>query len=603
MPAVVAPESAQLPPESLEDALHGAFDHVLALIPAGVYACDRDGIIVRYNSRAAELWGRAPRLGDPEQRFCGSVRMYRLDGGPLPHGECPTAEVLKTGRPVRGQEIVIERPDGSRAVALVNVEPLYDRHGTVLGAINCFQDITDAKRVEAALHEAQRRSMDLVSALPAALYTTDAEGRLTFFNEAAATLWGHRPALGTTLWCGSWRLLWPDGQPMPHDECPMAVALKEGRAIAGAEAIAVRPDGTRVPFLAYPTPLRDAAGAIVGAMNMLIDISGRTQTERSAQMLASIVASSDDAIVSKDLNGIIATWNEGAEELFGYSAEEAIGQPIMMLIPPGRHDEEPEILDRIRRGERIEHYETVRRRKDGSLVDISLTVSPIFNAHGRVIGASKIARDITERKQVEEQRRLLLREMNHRVKNLFALASGVVAISARHAELAEAMATAVRRRLGALSLAHELTLPHADAEDEIAPATTLRLLLETLVEPYIEDGRDRVSLEGPDVTIGSHAITTLALLFHEIATNAAKYGALMPEGGNVAIKWSVDNDAVSLEWRESEGAEVEGAPETSGFGTFLANATITQLGGRIERVWQREGLIVRLTLPLDRLER
>ena len=211
---------------------------------------------------------------------------------------------------------------------------------------------------------------------------TDADGRITFFNEAAAALWGHRPEIGKSLWCGSWRLYWPDGRPMERREFPMAVALGEGRAIKGVEAVTERPDGTRVPFLAYPTPLHDAAGALIGAVNVLVDISERKRADETAQRLASIVESSDDAIVSKDLDGVVISWNRGAERLFGYAAEEIVGKPIAILIPAERHDEEPSILERIRRGERIDHYETIRRRKDGSLVEISLTVSPVRDADG-----------------------------------------------------------------------------------------------------------------------------------------------------------------------------------------------------------------------------
>ncbi|HMI95482.1 MAG TPA: PAS domain S-box protein, partial [Micropepsaceae bacterium] len=115
-------------------------------------------------------------------------------------------------------------------------------------------------------------SMDLLEALPVALYTTDAEGHITFFNQAAADMWGHRPPLGS-LWCGSWRMYWPDGRPLPHDECPMAVTLKEGYPVRGVEAVAERPDGTRVPFRPYPTPLKDKSGRVIGALNVLIDLS------------------------------------------------------------------------------------------------------------------------------------------------------------------------------------------------------------------------------------------------------------------------------------------------------------------------------------------
>ena len=160
--------------------------------------------------------------------------------------------------------------------------------------------------------------------------------------------------------------------------------------------MAQRPDGTLVHFAPYPTPLYDASGTLIGAVNMLIDITDRKRADIHAQRLASIVELSDDAIVSKDLNGIITSWNGGAEQPFGYKPDEVLGKPITILIPADRIDEEPEIIERVRRGERVDHYDTVRRRKDGSLIDISLTVSPLKDADGRIVGASKIARDITE---------------------------------------------------------------------------------------------------------------------------------------------------------------------------------------------------------------
>src|SRR5215467_1944294 len=132
---------------------------------------------------------------------------------------------------------------------------------------------------------ASMNSTELLEVLPVAVYTTDADGRIIFYNEAAAELWGRRPELGTSQWCGSWKLYRSDGRPLPHDECPMAIALKEGRPIRGVEAVAERPDGTRVPFIPYPTPLRDAAGNVVGAINMLVDVSERKQAETQQRIL------------------------------------------------------------------------------------------------------------------------------------------------------------------------------------------------------------------------------------------------------------------------------------------------------------------------------
>lgn len=516
------------------------------------------------------------------------------------------------------------------------------------------QQLTRRNEVEKALRESEQHFREMIDALPAAIYTTDAEGRLTHFNPAAIKLSGRVPELGTDQWCVTWKLFNPDGTPLPHDSCPMAVTLKEGRPVTGAECIAERPDGTRFWFTAYPTCLRDSEGRVVGGINMLVDITERKATEealrrseerfrgifdssavgvavltldgrflqankafcsiteyreeelhaldcinlthqsdreamreliaelvsgespsfiievrylrrdgraiwvqnsisamrdvrgrpeylialsedvtmrkqaefamreseerfraivdttpecvklvapdgtliqmnssglamlgaqsaaqivggsvydliapehrdrfrefnqkicagekgslefdiiglqgqrrqmethaapfctpngmtvqlsisrditerkhaeRATLLLRAIVDSSDDAIVSKDLSGIITSWNKGAERLFGYTADEVIGQSITIIIPPDRLGEEPDILARLQRGERVDHFETIRRRKDGSLRNISLTISPVKDKNGTIIGASKIARDITERKLAEQ---------------------------------------------------------------------------------------------------------------------------------------------------------------------------------------------------------
>ncbi|HEY3931810.1 MAG TPA: response regulator [Verrucomicrobiae bacterium] len=266
------------------------------------------------------------------------------------------------------------------------------------------------QRVEertADLSQSEQRYRQLVHSLPAAVYTTDAEGHVTLFNEAAATLWGRRPEIGKDLWCGSYKIFNPDGSDLPLDECPMAVTLKTGQAVREREIVIERPDGTRRNILPYPEPIFDTSGKIVGAVNMLLDITDRNLAQLIAQRFAAIVESSDDAIIGKDINGFINTWNHGAERTFQYAADEIIGKHITTLIPPARHDEEEEILGKIRRGESVKHYETVRQRKDGNLINVSLTISPIKDASGKIIGASKIARDITERKRSEKQQKVL----------------------------------------------------------------------------------------------------------------------------------------------------------------------------------------------------
>ena len=445
---------------------------------------------------------------------------------------------------------------------------------------------------------------DVLEALPEAVYITDAEGRITYYNEAAAQLWGTTPELGESEFCGSWKLYWPDGTPLAHSECPMAMALKEKRAIRNVEAIAERPDGVRVPFMPFPTPLFNENGELTGGVNMLVDLTERAVADETTQRLAAIVESSDDAILAKDLNGIIITWNKGAERMFGYTPEEVIGQPILMLIPPDRQNEEPKILSRIRCGERIDHYETVRRRKDGSLVEVSLSVSPIRSLDGRIVGASKIARDITERRLAEHRQQLVLREMNHRVKNLFTLASSLVTLSARSAATPAELAASVAARLEALSRAHALTIPPVSGETvETEQATTLHALIRTLVAPFENDpGSSRVRIKGLDVPVSGNAATSLSLLLHEFATNAAKYGALSTPDGVIDIQCGDDGEQVSLTWTERGGPNIPTEPFAEGFGTLLSKATVRgQLGGDIQREWRPEGLFLKLSVLRRRL--
>jgi two-component system, chemotaxis family, CheB/CheR fusion protein len=436
-----------------------------------------------------------------------------------------------------------------------------------------------------------KRLASLIQALPAAIYTTDALGRITFFNEAAAELWGCRPEIGKSEFCGSWKLYGPDGRPLAHGECPMAVALKEGRAVRGIEAVAERPDGTFVHFVPYPTPLYDESGACIGAVNMLIDVSDRKRADADAQRLISIIESSDDAIVSKDLDGVITSWNRGAERVFGYTAEEVIGKPVTILIPLEQMDEEPEILGRIRRGERVDHYETVRRRKDGTLIDISLTVSPLKDANGKVIGASKIARDITESKRAQEQQQLLVNEMQHRIKNSLATIQAIAFQTLnRHAKERDAFIA----RLHALGSAHDLLT------SKTWEKASVRAIVTRALEPFQEHVNDRLTIDGPaDLWLDSTKSVTVAMALHELATNAVKYGALSNGRGRVSIAWQrqSDPDRMKLVWQESGGPEVL-PPKQKGFGSHLIERAFAgQLGGS-ELVFSPQGLCCTLEVAL-----
>jgi two-component system, chemotaxis family, CheB/CheR fusion protein len=423
----------------------------------------------------------------------------------------------------------------------------------------------------------------MIEAVPAAIYATDADGRITFYNNAAAELWGVRPEIGKSEFCGSWKLYWPDGTRLPHNECPMAMALRERRPVLGLEAVAERPDGTRVPFQPYPTPLFDNDGKLIGAVNMLVELTERKDAEHTAQRLAAIVESSDDAIIGIDLEGVITNWNRGAERLFGYAPREVVGNPVTMLLPEDRQDEEVGILTRIRRGERVEHYETRRRRCDGTILDISLTVSPIVDQVGRIVGASKIARDVTERHRLEETKTILLAEMKHRIKNNLATVQAFATMTMHSATKDEHIA--FQARLHALGAAHDLiTHQHWDR-------AVLRDVVTSALAPFRETEHSRIELNGPDVILDANKVLLLSLALHELATNAVKYGALANENGRITVDWgTLANGSIPIVWRESGGPPVA-PPQRTGFGSRLIRHALAGGQGSVDFDYQPTGLV------------
>ena len=310
----------------------------------------------------------------------------------------------------------------------------------------------------------------------------------------------------------------------------------------------------------------------------------------ATQRIASIVECSDDAILSKDLNGVITTWNRAAERVFGYSAEEVIGKPVTILIPPERQHEEPIILERIRRGERIEHYETVRMRKHGSRVEISLTVSPVKNAEGKIVGASKIARDITEQKGSQAQIAILAREAEHRAKNVLATVQAIVHLT--QSDTPGGLKHAIEGRIQALANVHSLFVQSRWTGAELHTLVTQEL------SPYCEDGETRARIDGPNLVLEPDAAQTVAVTLHELATNGAKYGALSVPGGRVQVEWSCAPDRrLVLRWAETGGPRVK-PPTRHGFGTRVMEGMIRgQLKGEMRFDWRAEGLACEIAIP------
>ena len=314
------------------------------------------------------------------------------------------------------------------------------------------------------------------------------------------------------------------------------------------------------------------------------------EREQRLRSLAAIVESSDDAIVSKSLDGVIATWNNGAERMFGYSAEEAIGQSITIVIPKERLHEEHEILTRVRRGERLDHFETVRRRKDGSLFDISLTVSPIKNNEGKIVGASKIARDITEQKRAQEQIATLARETEHRSKNVFANVQAIVAVS--QSDTVDGLKHAIDGRIRALANVHSLFV------ETRWRGANLQTIAKNELAPYSEADERRVRIYGPPLLLAPDIAQAIAMTLHELATNAAKYGALSAPDGQIDLKWSRDGAGrLTLQWTEIGGPLVQ-KPTRRGFGGRIIEQMIAQLDGAIRFDWRADGLVCQITFDI-----
>jgi PAS domain S-box-containing protein len=312
------------------------------------------------------------------------------------------------------------------------------------------------------------------------------------------------------------------------------------------------------------------------------------EAEQRLRWLASIVESSDDIIVSKNLDGIITSWNRGAERVFGYTAAEAVGQPITIVIPHDRQNEEREILTRIRRGERIDHFETVRQRKDGSLVIVSLTVSPVKNAEGKIVGASKIARDITEQKRNQERITTLAREAEHRSKNV--LASVQAAVNLSRGDTPEDLKKAIEGRIQALANVHSLFVESRWIGADLSTIAAQEL------GPYLAKGEQRVRIAGPSVLLEPNVAQAFAVTLHELATNAGKYGSLSGSEGQVDLQWVHTADRhVVLRWIETGGPPVE-PPTRTGFGSRVIVGMIEQIKGTVRFDWHSDGLVCEIAV-------
>ncbi|WP_343062270.1 PAS domain S-box protein [Hyphomicrobium methylovorum] len=570
-------------------------------LPFALFTCDLAGVVAAENRQSVALFG--PLLDRP----VSELNTWLSDNGALiDPSRALMIDVLRTGCASPRRELTLQRPGGQRILLEVHTRPILDPDGAMIGGLCTAQDISD--RIAAgpdrgsapsgsAASESEHNYRQILSGLPVAVFITDAAGKITFFNQAAVALAGREPAPGTA--CGdAFRLFDLDGVEFLSGQCPTVVALRERRPVTGADAIVERPDGSRARFVAHSTPLFDSHGELYGAMTLMTEVVKRHEDQIQAARLAAIVASSDDAIVSKTLDGYITSWNMGATRIFGYTEDEMIGQHITRIVPPELHSEEDALLARLRAGEHIDHFETVRVGKDGRRIDVSVTISPMRDmTTGHVIGASKVGRDISDRIRFDKLQQLLISELNHRVKNTLATVQSIANQTAHSAKSMTDFAVSFGGRLQALARMHSL----------LTDSTWQGAELSSIIRDQLQfsgAGEDRISYSGPALVLNSQVALHLALVLHELVTNALKHGALSNNDGKIEIHWVIRSDdgrRLQLQWQELGGPPVT-APAERGFGTTLIKCSLDPHDGNAVVHYKRDGVVCEITLPLPEEE-
>ena len=477
-------------------------DQLLDLLPAAIYVCAPDGTILRFNQRAAELWGRAPLLSDPRDRFCGSYRMYRLNGDSLPHDKCPMADILRNGIPVIDQEVVIERPNGSRGVALVNIRPLKDPAGNLTGAVNCFYDITQRKHIdqEYVLTRVQVEELTV---------------KLAQIHEQQVALHQFTD-----------RLYRADNRQAVYDAALDAI---DGALGCERSAILLFDELGVMRFVAW-RGLSDGYRRAV---------DGHSPWTRDAKDPEPICI---EDVGSADL----------PDPLKATVKVEGIG--ALAFIPL------------MAKGELIGKFTTYYKAphvfsdtENGLAVNIA-----------RQLGFSVERMNAVDAEhRAQERQDLLAREVQHRTKNLFSVVQAIVARSFANKRTVQEAETAVRERL------HSLAQTHAILIDKEWQGADLTEVVRTEMGPY----GDRVSIEGPSLMLTAKAAQNFALALHELATNAAKYGALSNQLGRVHISWSVaklnGQHQFMFRWQERGGPRVT-PPTGKGFGSAVLEQVMAE---------------------------
>ncbi|OKP74497.1 histidine kinase [Ensifer adhaerens] len=526
----------------------------------------------------------APTIGDKHPRAFG--RPARENWGELWSDLEPLLRrVLDGGQTVfaKDRPFYIERHGYPETVHFdISYSPVRDEERRIRGVLCIVNETTDRVKFESALQASEERLRAIFSQSAAGIVQTDLTGRFLLVNNRFCEILGYSES---ELLSMRMRDICIAGDIDEADRLFQTVA-ERGQSFEMENRLR-RKDGNLVWVASSVAALRDKDGGFQQATAIIVDITERKRAQDVERRLAAIIASSNDAILGIDLGMKITSWNTGAERLYGYTADEVIGRSVLVLVPEDRQGEEPAILRQVSAGLKVEPYETARLHKDGRSVPVLLSVSPIYDAYGVIVGASKIAHDISARKDAERLQSVLVGELNHRVKNLFATVLAISRQTLGHGQIDAADVRSFEARLSSMARAHDL-LTHGTWEQ-----AELRAIVEQSISPY---SPDRFAVTGPSIQVPPRAVVSICLALHELATNAAKYGALAVDQGRVSIAWTVQTGTGSparlvMRWEETGGPPVT-PPTRRGFGSrLIENLLAAELNGTVKITYDPKGVV------------
>jgi PAS domain S-box-containing protein len=536
------------------------FQVTLSSIGDAVITTNAQGIVTFMNPIAEVMtgWKSAEAIGLPLSRIFTVINEQTGE-----RVEAAVAQVIRDGRNVGlGEHRSLVRRDGSVTAIEDTAGPIRDRSGKLTGAVMVFHDVTAQRKAEAALNASEVRYRTIFNHAAVGIAVTDLLGRFIQVNQKFGDIFGYSiEALQTLTFLQLTHP--PDLQPAQDSVDRLVRAELSDLTL---ETRCVRSDGAIIWTLSTITLVKDAGGRPQHLVGILEDITQRKRAEEAQARLVAVIASSDDSIISMTLEGIVLSWNRGAEIMYGYSPTEAIGSTTQALIPPDRLDEEPSILARIRRGERIEHFETTRKRKDGTYFDVSIAVSPIEDTRGRIIGASKITRDITLSKRTEAALREtdrrkdeFLATLAHELRNPLAPIRQAALISeSEHATDAQRRWShnVITRQVHHMSLLLDDLLDISRITRgtlQLRPENTeLADILEAAVEtarPVIDAKRHTFTIEAPEESVQVLADPLrIAQILSNLLTNAAKY---TDPGGAIQLRVGCDRKNIVFVVKDS----------------------------------------------------